>query len=118
MNRLLNVVSGISVLLGLLVLISMRRAHIRVEYSVSWLAAAGLLFLLSMDERLLLWIGGAIGIESGPLVLLVLASAVFLAVFFVFSVRLSEMRDANIQLTQRLAILEYKVRNLHEKQES
>jgi len=118
LDRLLSIVTGISVLLALLVLVSVRRAHIRVEYSVSWLAAAGLLFVLSRSEGLLHWFGRMIGLESGPLVLVVLISAVFLAVFYVFSLRISEMRESNIELTQRLAILEFKVKNIHERTES
>jgi flagellar biosynthesis/type III secretory pathway M-ring protein FliF/YscJ len=40
MDRMLNVMTVFSILLLGLVLASVRRAHIRVEYSVSWLAAA------------------------------------------------------------------------------
>ena len=40
MDRLLTVVNVMSIALFLLVLISVRRERIRVEYSVSWLAAA------------------------------------------------------------------------------
>ena len=40
MDRLLNVTTVLSILLLIMVLISVRRAHIRVEYSVSWLLAA------------------------------------------------------------------------------
>ena len=41
MDRLLNVTTVLSIVLLLMVLISVRRAHIRVEYSVSWLLAGG-----------------------------------------------------------------------------
>ena len=47
MDRLLNVTTGVSLVLLVIVLISVRRAHIRVEYSVSWLAAAVALLVLS-----------------------------------------------------------------------
>ena len=40
MDRLLNVTTAVSVILLLMVLVSIRRAHIRVEYSMSWLFAA------------------------------------------------------------------------------
>ncbi len=40
MERLLNVTTILSILLMAMVLFSVRRSHIRVEYSVSWLAAA------------------------------------------------------------------------------
>ena len=47
MDRLLNALAVLSLALILSVLISIRRAHIRVEYSVSWLLAALLLLGLS-----------------------------------------------------------------------
>ena len=39
MDRLLNVMTILSIVLMLVVLFSVRRSHIRVEYSVSWLGA-------------------------------------------------------------------------------
>ena len=47
MDRLLNFTTGMSVLLIALVLTSLRRAHIRVEYSVSWLMASLAILVLS-----------------------------------------------------------------------
>ena len=47
MDRLLNVLAVFSVAMILAVLASVRRAHIRVEYSVSWLLAALALLGLS-----------------------------------------------------------------------
>src|SRR5437763_1786229 len=46
MDRLLNVTTGVSLLLLLIVLFSVRRAHIRAEYSVSWLVAAAAILCL------------------------------------------------------------------------
>jgi len=40
MDRLLNVTTVLSILMLIMVLFSVRRAHIRVEYSVSWLVAS------------------------------------------------------------------------------
>ena len=40
MQSLLNVTTILSIVLIVLMLFSVRRAHIRVEYSVSWLLAA------------------------------------------------------------------------------
>ena len=40
MDRLLDATTVLSLALILLVLFSVRRVHIRVEYSVSWLAAS------------------------------------------------------------------------------
>ena len=53
MDRLLSAMTVVSGVLFLLVLISVRRAHIRVEYSVSWLLAAAALRILSRSRGLL-----------------------------------------------------------------
>ena len=72
--------TGFSILLIGMVLLSVRRAHIRVEYSVSWLAAALVLLALSRWRALLDRIGGAMGIDDAPLALLVVTGALFLLV--------------------------------------
>src|SRR5262249_13860974 len=53
MDRLLNVTAGLSVVLLIVVLASVRRAHIRVEYSVSWLLAAVSMLVLSRSYAVL-----------------------------------------------------------------
>ena len=53
MDRLLNVMTGMCALLIVLVLFSVRRARIRVEYSVTWLVGAVALLVLSRARRLL-----------------------------------------------------------------
>jgi hypothetical protein len=117
MDRLLNVVSLLSIALAVLVLVSVRRAHIRVEYSVSWLAAAVALFALSRARGTLHWVSDLLGITYPPLALILLGACVFLLVFYRFSIRISDLKDANIALTQRVAILEYRLQSRDEKDE-
>jgi hypothetical protein len=120
MDRLLNVTTVLSVLLLLMVLVSVRRAHIRVEYSVSWLLAAAAMLVLSRARPVLDFITRNTGIPDSPLTLFLLAGGVFLIMFFRFSVIISHLRDDNIALAQRVAILEYHIQSLrkHEKQEA
>ena len=120
MDRLLNVTTGLSVILLILVLVSVRRAHIRVEYSVSWLLAAAAMLILSRARPVLDAVRNLIGLPDSPLTLFLLASGVFLIMFFRFSVIISHLRDDNIALAQRVAILEYHLRNRtnHENQEA
>jgi len=115
MDRLLNVITIFSLLLIGLVLSSVRRAHIRVEYSVSWLLAALVLLLLSRWRTLLEWIAAALGVGGSPLALLMLAGAVFLVVLYRFSLIISRLKDSNIALAQRVAILEFHLESLDEK---
>jgi hypothetical protein len=115
MDRLLNVMTLLSIGLFVLVLASVRRAHIRVEYSVSWLGAAIVLLVLSRSRSLLEWVATLLGVRSAPLALIMLALCVFLVVFYRFSVIISSLKDANIALTQRVAILEFHLQAMHER---
>jgi hypothetical protein len=112
MDRLLDVTAVVSVLLIVLVLLSVRRAHIRVEYSVSWLGVGVALFALSRSRRLLDFVARQTGIQDSPYALLLIAGSVFLLLFFRFSVIISHLRDDNIALAQRLAILEFHIQSL------
>lgn len=118
MERLLNVMAVLSIVLILFVLRSLRRAHIRVEYCVSWLGAAVTLLLLSRSGRVLQWIGQLLGIGDAALALLFIIGCLFLIVFYNFSIIISDLKDTNIALAQRVAILEFHLRSLNEKQET
>ena len=115
MDRLLAIIAGFSILLIGVVLFNIRRAHIRVEYSVSWLSAAFVLFVLSQSPWLLGQFASLIGLNSLPDALFIIVGGLFLVVFFRFSVVMSDLKDANIALTQKIAILEYQLNVLHEK---
>lgn len=113
MDRLLNVTALLSVVLLVMVLFSVRRAHIRVEYSMSWLIAACALLVLSRVRPLLNAAAANIGLQdNAPLALLLISGAVFLIMFFRFSVIISHLRDDNIAMAQRVAILEYHIQTL------
>ena len=116
MDRLLNAMTVLSIVLLVLILFSVRRSHIRVEYSVSWLVAALIVLVLSRSHSLLAWIAGYLGLTYPPLALVMLVFCVFLVVFYRFSVIISNLKDANIALAQRLAIVEFQLQNSHEKQ--
>jgi hypothetical protein len=112
MDRLLNVTTVLSIILLIMVLVSVRRAHIRVEYSVTWLLAAGAMLVLSRARPALDFIRRMTGLPDTPLTLFLLAAGVFLILFFRFSVIISHLRDDNIALAQRVAILEYHLQSL------
>jgi hypothetical protein len=118
MDRLLHVTTVLSIVLLVMVLISVRRAHIRVEYSVSWLLAAVSMLLLSRSRPVLDYITAHTGIPDTPLTLFLISGSLFLIMFFRFSIIISHLRDDNIALAQRVAILEYHIQSLrnHESQ--
>ena len=111
MDRLMDIMTGLSLLLIVLVLASVRRAHIRVEYSVSWLIGAAALLVLSRAPVLLNYVADRMGITYPPVALVLIAGFVFLIIFYRFSVIISKLKDDNIALAQRVAILEYHVRS-------
>jgi hypothetical protein len=113
MEGLLNFLTALSLLLIVMVLVSVRRSHIRPEYSVSWLGAALTLLVLSRLHAILEKLAGLLGLPSAPVALLMLVGCLFLLVLFRLSVIISALKDANIALTQRLAIVEYLVANPH-----
>ena len=113
MERLLNFMTGLSAVLIVMVLVSVRRAHIRVEHSVSWLVAAVALLILSRARPVLDAAARLMGITYPPLALLLVVGGVFILMFFRFSVIISKLRDDNIALAQRVAILEYHLQNLN-----
>jgi hypothetical protein len=114
MDRLLNVTTAFSVLMLGIVLFSVRRAHIRVEYSASWLGAAVAMLLLSRTPPLLDALRNLLGLPDSPLALFMAGSSVFLIMFFRFSVIISHLRDDNVALAQRVALLEYHLRSLQD----
>lgn len=112
MDRLLNVTTVLSVLLLIMVLFYVRRAHIRVEYSMSWLATCVAMLLLSRSRPVLEAVTRWAGIPDTPLTLFLISGAFFVIMFFRFSVIISHLRDDNVALAQRVAILEYHIRSL------
>jgi hypothetical protein len=116
MDRLLNVVNLLSLMLLFFVLLSVRRQRIRVEYAVSWLVAAAALFFLTFSSAPTNWIGRWIGVPGGPTVLVIMILAAFLAIFFRFTSIISDLKDNNVALAQRVAVLEYLISSLNEKE--
>lgn len=107
MDRLLTVLALASVIIILLVLAAVRKEHIRVEYSVSWLTAATVLLIVSLDQSIIHWLAGLLGVDSPHVAVLMFTFGAFLVVFYRLSLRVSALKDANIALAQRIAILEY-----------
>jgi hypothetical protein len=115
MGRLPIVVAALSAGLILAVLLGVRRAHIRVEYSVAWLLAGVLLLALSLSESALRWAGTLLGSSDPTAALLVVCGGIFVVVLYRSSLRISGLKDANIALAQRVAILEFRLESLDEK---
>lgn len=118
MDRMLDVMAIFSLLLAALVLLSVRRAHIRVEYSVSWLAAAVALLVLSRSRDLVSHMPAWLGVSDAALAVMIASGGVFVIVLYRLSMIISHLKDSNIALIQKVAILEFNMESLHEKNQA
>jgi hypothetical protein len=109
-ERVRVVAAVLAALLLLQIVRSVRREHIRVEYSMAWFAAAVLLLGLSLSDTALGWLSRALGIEDASLVLLGVAGVLFVFTFFRFTVVVSGLKDHNIVLAQKVGMLEWEIK--------
>jgi hypothetical protein len=119
MDRLSLVLAIFSLTIIVAVLASVRREHIRVEYSVSWLTAALLILTVSGNPGFVQWLADGLGVEQPPIAVLVVLFGISVVVIYRLSLRVSALKDASIALAQRVAILEYQLKSgYEERQES
>jgi hypothetical protein len=114
MDRLLWISMIVGVCLIVTVLHSLRREHIRAEYSLSWLAVGFLLFGLAGWPAALEWLAAILGVTSAASALLLLAFIMFVVVLYRVCMIVSNLKDNNIALAQKVAILEYQIRSLEQ----
>lgn len=100
-----------SVLLLLQIIRAVRREHIRVEYSMAWFGASVLLLILSVYKPAITWLSVVLGISNPSFVLIPIAGLLFLFTFFRTSIQISDLKDNNILLAQKISILEWEVKN-------
>lgn|GEM_PF-288716 len=114
MERIRWVAAALCIVLLIQVVRAVRREHIRVEYSMAWFAAAvGLLGLIVWD-RGMATLGEWLGLSDSVDVLLLLAGVAFLFTFFRFTVEVSSLKDHNIQVSQKVGLLEWEIRRQQE----
>ena len=112
MERIRIAVAAFSALLILQIVRSVRREHIRVEYSMTWLGTALLLLILSLSDTVMGGLEHLLGVRSPAVVVIVLAGILFVFTFFRYSLVVSSLKDHNIQLAQKVGMLEWEVERL------
>jgi hypothetical protein len=100
---------GIGLLTILSTLVSLRREHIRTEYSVSWLLVGILLTVLAGFPWLLGRLAGRVGIGPGGFFLMT-GGVLISALVFELTRVVSRLTDQNTMMAQRIAILEFQIR--------
>ena len=96
-----------SVLLLLIVLELVRGRRLKERYALLWLATGGVLLVLSAWRGALNTIAGWVGVQTyPPAVLFAVATLFILLVLLHYSIVLSKLTDENVELAQRIALLE------------
>ena len=103
-----------SVGLLLIVLELVRRRRLKEEYSLLWLLTAVVLLALSLWRSSLDSTAKLMGIFYPPTALFVVGFGFVLLLLLYFSTIISKLSSENNSLTQRLAILDWQVRQLEE----
>ena len=93
---------------------SVRREHIRVEYSMAWFAAALGLLVVTTWDRALQWLTELLGVRGHSETLMLLAGLAFLLTFFRLTVEVSTLKDQSIVVAQKVGMLEWEIRKLRE----
>ena len=102
-----------SILLILVVLELVRGRRLKERYALLWLATGVVLLVLSIWRDGLNTIAGWVGVTSyPPAVLFAVATLFILLVLLHYSTVISKLTDENVELAQRLALLEERVGRL------
>jgi len=100
-----------SLLLLLIVLELVRGRRLKERYALLWIATGLVLLVLSAWRGGLNTIAGWAGVQTyPPAVLFAVATLFILLVLLHFSTVLSKLTDENVELAQRVALLEERVR--------
>lgn len=101
-----------SLLLILVVLELVRGRRLKERYALLWLATGAVLLVLSAWRGGLNTVAGWLGVTGyPPAVLFAVATLFVLLVLLHYSTVISKLTDENVELAQRIALLEQRVRS-------
>ena len=112
-QRIVALVGAATVVLVVFELV--RRRKLREEFSWVWIATAGVVSLLTLNQSLLLTITRWLGAASSASTLFFGAIVFLLALCIQFSIRLSRLTHRQRTLAQRMALLEEELVELRRK---
>ncbi len=102
----------VSVVLFLVVIDLIRRGRLKERYSIVWLAASAVIFLLSIWRGLLEGISLWLGVFYPPSLLFLIAFFFLLLIVLHFSVVLSRIYNENKRLAQEIGLLRTEIKEL------
>ena len=109
--RVRIIVAGISLLILLVTFESVRHTRLKERYAILWIITALVLLVCSMAPQLVDLLRAATGMDYATAIVAV-AFTFLLFVAFDFSISLSRMQEKNVQLAQRIALLQQEVEKL------
>lgn len=115
MTRFSTVVMVLGCLLALVILRAIRKESVRVEYSLVWLTVVIVFVGLVLSDGFMQWLAGLVGLGDMPTLILLLALVLVVLVSFHYAKILSRLRDDNIALVQRVAILQLRIQDLEKR---
>lgn len=108
--QILSIAMSLVVLYAVLSFV--RKEHLRVEYSILWVATALGMLLFASSPRLLWWFSRLVGIYYPPSALFLLFSVFYLVLLFHLSIIVSRNKEHNKRLTQAIGLLQWRVEKL------
>lgn len=89
-----------------------RREHLRVEYSILWVATALGMLLFASLPGVLGWFSRLVGIYYPPSALFLVFSVFYLILLFHLSIIASRSTESHKRLTQVIGLLQWRVEKL------
>ena len=103
-----------SLLLLLAVLELVRRRRLREKYALLWLLTAVVLLILSIWRGAVDSIASLVGVGYAPAIIFAIAFLFVLVVLLHYSTVVSNLADRTVWLTQQIALLEQRIRDLEQ----
>ncbi len=100
--------AAIGFVIGVTILVLIRRNHLHSGYAVWWLGVAGSIMIFGSFPKLIDKVGYLLGVSYPPVLLIVLAVCVIMVKILTMDIERTRQEKKLRRLVQRLAILEVK----------
>lgn len=107
----------VGILIFILILELVRKKIFREELSVIWLIVGFCLILSSFADLIIDPLARKLGIHYPPALIIPIISILFVLVILYFSIVVSDLKTKNKNLTQKVALMEYKLNSICEKED-
>jgi hypothetical protein len=95
-----------------------RRKRLREDLSLGWLLIGITLILISFADRVIDPLAFMLGIHYPPALAFVIVALLLVLVMLYFSVVVSDLKSRNKELSQKIALIEYKLFRLQKEKEN